>query len=876
MKTRIYTFITGFIVTLLVSGFSLFYLRHQKQKKAFESQSPYLDFVETMDARFNDNKYPSVAKNIQSDKVVLLAVDDESIKEVGRWPWNRSVMADLLTELFDYKIKAVGLDVIFSEAEHERDSGDAKLGKVLENHADKIVLGAFSDNLLKTPAYQDYCVNEAFLQNGGADLVKINPSLVVDDIGDNFEDMDWGSILPRVFERVRQNSENEYLKKVNKDKNELSVFQKNYLSGKKTKDVFDYCTRWLTKEDEIYNNYRTHLIHDYQVIFDKKDGFKGLDLDHQVEKFKAESKDLPFPQYGEWQGNIQDLQKPSLYTGSFVTQLDLDGYVRRYPTFYRSGNKLGTSYIPSLALQTYIAATGYRADVKLANARDKKRIVSFLIKDPSTEPERTVQELPVDNNGRLLINYYGPAYSLPYVSAKDLFSEDETINVLVRSHDSGYGHVYFKSTPVKKSEFFKDKTVILGVTAVALYDLRNTPVAANYPGPEIHLTVLNNLFNQQFIQRLHKEDVIIPLALFIFGILLSIGLMFMGPAQSVVGMLATMTLFYFLDQAIFERWHVVYSSLFFMLEIPLVSFSILVLKYATEEKKKNEIRKMFSKYVAPAVVDELLKNDDNLKLGGRKQNMSVFFSDVRGFTEFSEKMDPQELSRFLSEYLTPMTEIIFKNKGTLDKYMGDGLMAFFGAPVFFETHAHAACRSALQSIEELKKMQIEFAQRQWPKIDIGIGINSGPMSVGNMGSKIVQSYTVIGDAVNLGSRIEGANKEYGTRILISENTYKEVKNDFITREVDLLRVKGKKEPIKTYELIAEKADENMQDWLKAYDQAYTSYQKHHFEVALKQFEKIEKAYPFDTVSKLYKKRCEQFIAEPPSLEWDGVFEMKTK
>jgi adenylate cyclase len=880
MKNRLYSLLTGFVITLILSGFSFFYLDHLKKKQVFDEPNTYLDIFETMDQRFNDLKYGSLRpkeKENPGDKVVMIAVDDASLREVGRWPWNREIITSLLAKTLDNQVGALGIDIIFSEPEREAAYRDAHLGELIEKNSTKIVLGTYSDDVLKLRPYQDYCVTEAFLSTGGAELVKLNPSFVVDDIGDTFDDLPWNRVFKPLFQKVRIKSEADYLAQIKKTSTqELTLFQKNYLSAKMNKDLFDYCGRWLTSEDELLLNYRDSLITTYQELFNKKTRLAGLSFKKQLELFKKDVLELPVPQYGEWQGNTAPIQDPSLYTGSFVAHLDLDGYARRYPLFYRSGNRMGSSFIPSLALQTYLAATGYRADVKIEKLNGKKQIVSFTIKDPSVEPEKVVQEIPVDAEGRLIINYYGPTATLPQVSAKDLFSDEETITVLTRAPKGGQGQLVLEKSQVNKKEYFKNKAVILGVTAMAVYDLRNTPVAANYPGPEIHQTVLANLFNQQYFTRLAHEDVTLPLLLLALGLLLTVSLSFMGPLYSVIFMSAALAAFVWLDQFIFSTHHVLYSSIFFFLEIPLTTFSILVFKYASEEKKKNEIRKMFAKYVSPAVVDELLKNVDNLKLGGKKQDMSVFFSDVRGFTEFSEKMDPQALSQFLNEYLTPMTELVFNNKGTLDKYMGDGLMAFFGAPVAFSDHAYHACKCALQSLERLKILQEECARKNWPHIDIGIGINSGSMSVGNMGSKIVQSYTVIGDAVNLGSRLESANKEYGTKILISESTYSAVKDRFVLREVDLVRVKGKKEPIKAYELIAEKSDANMREWLEAYNKAYLHYQQQHFEVAKNQFSKIEKQYPFDTVARMYLKRCEQFIAEPPVSEWDGVYEMKAK
>ncbi len=224
-----------------------------------------------------------------------------------------------------------------------------------------------------------------------------------------------------------------------------------------------------------------------------------------------------------------------------------------------------------------------------------------------------------------------------------------------------------------------------------------------------------------------------------------------------------------------------------------------------------------------------------------------------------------------------MTEIVFKNRGTLDKYMGDAVMAFFGAPIGYPEHAKYACRCAIQSVEKLFELQKEYERKGLPTIDLGIGLNSGEVSVGNMGSETVRSYTVMGDAVNLASRLEGINKQYGTRIIISEFTYAQVKDDFVTREVDWVRVKGKALPVKIHELISEtKAPEQVAEMLKWFQEGYIKYHEKSWSTALDAFTKALNLKPEDEVSKLYLTRCQDYIIEPPPDNWDGVFVMKTK
>jgi adenylate cyclase len=300
-------------------------------------------------------------------------------------------------------------------------------------------------------------------------------------------------------------------------------------------------------------------------------------------------------------------------------------------------------------------------------------------------------------------------------------------------------------------------------------------------------------------------------------------------------------------------------------------------KYFTEERHKKAIKGTFEKYVSPAIVAEVLKDPSNLQLGGKKQRMTVLFSDVRGFTTISEKLDPQALSAMLNSYLTPMTELVFKNKGTLDKYMGDAIMAFFGAPIHYEDHAKMGVHCALDMMSLLPKLNEMLAQKGLPPIDVGIGLNTGDMSVGNMGSETVRSYTVMGDAVNLGSRLEGINKQYGTHIIISEFTYLEVKDEFVCREVDWVRVKGKLQPVKIFEVISRKAEVvKSPEMLSFFEKGSVEYHSQNWDTAIDCFSKALNIDPEDEPSKLFLQRSTAYKEEPPPKDWDGVFEMKTK
>lgn len=877
MMKKYIGFLISLVLTVSLAVFAHLYLHHKKHKNTQRENNVLMDTVEAIDYRFNDLKYK--LHNIQKTQapVVLLAVDDESVQEVGRWPWSRDLMADILQKLMDYGASAVGLDVIFSEPEKAFPENDKKLADVVKRHTDKIILGTYSNNELHVLPYQDICVTEAFLRTGGDRIVKINASLVVNDDRDTFDDVAWEKLFDPVFATITNKVRTNYLADhQKKDEASLTGFQKNHLKAKTQAAWFAYCSQWLTEKDLYFTENKAQLLNVYRDIFAQKWTQLGVDTSAKIEMFKNFLKTHPTPQYGQWVPNILELQEPAQLSASFVLQPDVDGTIRKYPLFYRSGNRLGTSYIPSLALQMYLVTSGYRSEVTISEKQGQQEISEFQVIDAQKEADVLMQKFPVDNQGRLQIKYYGPQSTLPYVSAKDLLNEDSHVTVYQRVPVAAKGIVVLSKNKIDKKEFFKNRAVLLGATSLGIYDMRNTPVETNYPGPEIHLTVLANMLDKNYLKSMSREEIQLPLAIFVIGFFIGLLLIPFGAMSSAASFFVCSGVAAVIDYFVFTKIGLSYSSVLIVVVIVVVHATMIVYKYLSEEKKKQELKRTFSKYVSPAVVDEILKTEENLKLGGKKQEMSVFFSDVRGFTKFSEKMDPEELAQFLNEYLTPMTEVIFNNKGTLDKYMGDGLMAFFGAPIPNTDHASCACKAALESLQKLKILKEEFKRKKWPDIDIGIGINTGLMSVGNMGSQIVQSYTVIGDAVNLGARLEGTTKQYGVRILVSEFTYNAAKEHYIFREVDRVRVVGKKDPVGAFELLDDKKNVLLLEYVDKYNRAYLLYTQKDFVKAKDLFTDLEKHNPQDKLVSIYKTRCEEFILEPPSSDWDGVFEMKTK
>jgi adenylate cyclase len=383
--------------------------------------------------------------------------------------------------------------------------------------------------------------------------------------------------------------------------------------------------------------------------------------------------------------------------------------------------------------------------------------------------------IPIDEHARLLINYRGPNGTFPFYSVSD---------ILDRTLPEGT---------------FKDKIVLIGATAIGIYDLRVTPFSPNMAGIEKHASVVDNILRGDFIVR---TDVSVVFLIVLFAIALGITIPRLGATAGAALFLALFSGYvatvYYLFAAKGIWFNLVYpaSALFFGYT------SQTAYRFFTEERRARDIRKMFSSYVSKRIVDELIKDPSKAKLGGDRKEITVLFSDIRGFTSFSEKHQPEEVVSLLNEYLGAMTEIVFEHEGTLDKFVGDAIMALWGAPVGQPDHAERAVKCALAMIERLKRLQAKWTAEGRYVIDIGIGINTGDMVVGNMGAEGKKmDYTVIGDNVNLGARLEGLTRQYNNHIIISEFTYEKVKHIVQANELGSVTVKGKQKPVVVYDLV---------------------------------------------------------------------------
>jgi adenylate cyclase len=475
-------------------------------------------------------------------------------------------------------------------------------------------------------------------------------------------------------------------------------------------------------------------------------------------------------------------------------------------------------------------------------------------------------KIPTNEKGEILINYYGPTGTFPTFSAVDVIS----------------GKI--------PKENLKDKLIFIGATEIGIYDARSTPFDASFPGVEIHATVAGNILEGRFLIQNNLTKVLDLILLFTLPIFLV--LLLKRAEGTFIGLsilLAFVLIHLLLNYVFFARFKLVLSALYPSLSLAFAYVFFEGYRNLVIEKRSRYLRMAFSSYVSPALVTEILHNPDKLKLGGENRIITVLFSDIRGFTTLSEKTTPELLVSLLNEYLSPMTQIVMNERGTLDKYIGDAIMAIFGAPLDVPDHSRRACITALGMLEKLEKLNQEWEGKGWPRVSIGVGINTGEAIVGNMGSNVRFDYTAIGDTVNLASRLEGLNKFYGTEIIISKSTLDDFNSSgsalagrkeeppFLVRELDLVQVKGKYQQISIFELMGLDAkDSKKAELVDLFMKALNLYREQRFYEAKEAFSEVLKNFPGDEPSALYIKRCSDYMEIPPPVDWDGVYITKEK
>jgi adenylate cyclase len=555
------------------------------------------------------------------------------------------------------------------------------------------------------------------------------------------------------------------------------------------------------------------------------------------------------PEYGkhfeglEFTAVSPNLPKFALYAknfGYFNIIPDADGTVRREPVVARfDGN-----YYPSLDIAAALAYTNLPLD----------KVAVFFNPNGLERIDFGKISIPTDPGGYVQIDFHGPSGTYPTYSLADV--------------------VQHKLPP----EYFRNRLILIGPTAIGIPDVAVTPFQQmGFPGVEVHANFIDDILSGHFIRRGLGENLIDLFFIVLFSLGTGTLLTVVSSQRATIVIVVILGFFLWLAFDLFAADRI-WIAVFLPTATLTVNYTAIIsYRFFFEEREKKKVRGAFQQYLPPGLINQLLERPELLQLGGEEKDLTVMFSDIRGFTTLSEGLTPAKLVELLNEYLSEMTDIIFRHWGTLDKYIGDAIMAFWGAPYPQDDHAERACLAALEMMAALKKLQAGWEAEGRPRIDIGVGINSGPVLVGNMGSKRRFNYTIMGDNVNLASRLEGLNKQFATHLIISEFTYEKVRTKMVARELDLIRVKGKKKPVKIFELLApiEQA-ERYADLIVRFGKGLEAYRSGQWETSVDMFEQLKRDYPDDAPTDIFVRRCRDLLVEPPHGVWDGVYVMKTK
>lgn len=566
-------------------------------------------------------------------------------------------------------------------------------------------------------------------------------------------------------------------------------------------------------------------------------------------------------------GNLGILEDSAAGIGLFSTRAGHGGSVRRIALIERIDDQI----YPSLSLEMLRVALGGQDDYLLKGYKDGSGGVESITVKTANPKMRF--KIPTDAQGRVYVYFakYPTARRPLYISAADVLSPDS------------------QEDRQELSSLLNGALVVIGTSAVGLKDIRQTPINDVMPGVEVHAQLLENVLSDTHLTRPDEvimiEWVLIAIAGLAMIVLIprlsAIWTFFL--TVSVIGLTVLAAAYYYTE----------YQQLLDASYPSLALFSLFLLlgylNYAKEEKQRKQVKNAFGHYVSPALLDELADNPEKLALGGETRNITVLFSDIRGFTTISERFNAQELTRFINRFLTPMTNVIMEHGGTIDKYMGDAIMAFWNAPMEVDKHPHAACHAALEmqqavkALNEYMRKEAEEApevidgsrnRRHYMPIQVGVGLNTDDCCVGNMGSDQRFDYSALGDGVNLASRLEGQSKTYGVDIVIGDNTAQLVKDEFALIELDLLQVKGKTEPVRIFALMGDerlREEESFRSMQAMVNDMLKLYRQQRWKQAEEAAKGLMSKWPELCVfAELICERIQNLRQFPPPKDWDGV------
>jgi adenylate cyclase len=719
-----------------------------------------LGVLQRLDDIIYDARLRATMPKTLDERIVIVDIDEKSLAEVGRWPWGRNKLADLVGELLDnQKVALLGFDVVFAEADES--SGLKRLRQLAQQE------------MRDQPGFADK-------------LAQVQASL------------DYDAVFAKSIEK-------------------------------------------------------RPVVMGYYFTSDRDGRVNGVLPPPVMGKDSLGGRPIKFTSWNGYGANLETIAKAAPMGGFFNSITEGDGVVRSIPLLAEYKGQ----YYESLSLAMFRVLVGLpKVEPGFPQekflTRNYQGLESVLLKQGG----KTLA-IPVDDRVATLVPFRGhggvSGGSFRYISASD---------VLAKRVAPG---------------FLKDKIILLGTTAPGLLDLRVTPVGETYPGVETHANVISGFLDGKVFVKpdyaIGFEVVVLVLA----GLMLAFALPLLSAPRAVAASAAVIAALVGLN-----FW--LYLS--FGLVLPLASALVMALTafalnmsygYFVESRSKRELANLFGTYVPPELVDEMVKDPDSYSMKATTKELTVMFCDMRGFTKMSETMEPTQLQALLNSVFSRLTDLIRSNRGTIDKYMGDCVMAFWGAPVDTPDHASLAVKTSLEMANAIRRLNEEHRSKGLPEIGIGIGLNTGTMCVGDMGSDIRRSYTVIGDSVNLGSRLEGLSKTYGVDIVVSETTRK-LSNDFAWQELDKVRVKGKDNAVAIFWPVAplDAIDDAKSAELKTWSQALKAYRMQDWDQCDVQLLNLQRLNAKKYLYQLYSERVASMRLLPFDPEWDGATNFETK
>ncbi|MBX3585589.1 MAG: CHASE2 domain-containing protein [Ramlibacter sp.] len=716
--------------------------------------------LQRLDDIIYDARLRATMPKTVDDRIVIVDIDEKSLAEVGRWPWGRNKLAELVDDLFDrQKIALLGFDVVFAEADES--SGLKRLRQLAQNE--------FKD------------------QPGFADR-----------LGQLQGALDYDAAFARSLEK-------------------------------------------------------RPVVMGYYFTSDRDGRTSGRLPAPVMDKDAMQGRPIKFTSWSGYGSNIDQIAQAAPMGGFFNSITETDGVVRSIPLIAEYKGQ----YYESLSMAMFrmlvglpSVEPGFPQDRFIA--RNYQGLESILLKQGGK-----ALAVPVDDRVATLVPFRGPGGvnggSFKYISAADLLS---------------------KRLPAAA---LKDKIVLLGTTAPGLLDLRVTPVGETYPGVETHANVISGLLDGKIFVKPDYAMGFEVVVLVLSGLTLAFALPLLSATRAVAASVTVIAVLVGLNFWLYLGYGLV-LPLASALVMALTAFALnMSYGYFVESRSKRELANLFGTYVPPELVDEMVKDPDSYSMKAASKELTVMFCDMRGFTKMSEQMEPTQLQELLNGVFSRLTDLIRANRGTIDKYMGDCVMAFWGAPVDTPSHAHLAVKTAMEMANAVRKLNEEHRAKGIPEIGIGIGLNTGPMCVGDMGSDIRRSYTVIGDSVNLGSRLEGLSKTYGVDIVVSEATRK-LAPDFAWQELDRVRVKGKEQAVAIFWPLApaDRVEKAHTDELKTWATVLKAYRSQDWDQADVQLLNLQRMNAKKYLYELYAQRVASMRLLPFDPEWDGATNFETK